>query len=54
MLKFQTPMSNDEVCRAMADKQNKQTNKHTHTHTQKHTYWVKTEETFGTPCRQDQ
>ena len=39
MLKFQTPMSNDDVCRAMTDKQ-------THKHTNKHTYRVKTEETF--------
>ena len=38
MLKFQTPMSNDEVCRAMTDKQ-----------THKQTYWVKTEETFFQP-----
>ena len=40
MLKFQTPMLNDEVCRAMTDKQ---TNKQTHKHTNKHTYCVKTE-----------
>ena len=47
MLKFQTPMSNDEVCRAMTDKHtNTQTHKHTN---KKHTYWVKTEETFFLP-----
>ena len=41
MLKFQTPMSNDEVCRVMTDKQ-------THKHTKRHTYRIKTEETFLT------
>ena len=35
-------MLNDEVCRAMTDKQ-------TNEHTNKHTYWVKTEETFFKP-----
>ena len=39
MLKFQPPMSNDEVCRMATDKQ-------THKYTHKHTYRVKTEETF--------
>ena len=37
MFKFQTPMLNDEVRRAMTDKQtNKQTNKETNKQTNKH------------------
>ena len=40
MLKFQPPMLNDVLCRAMTDKQ---THKQTH---KKHTYKLKTEETF--------
>ena len=45
MLKCQTPMLNDEVCRAMTDKQT-----HKQTNTQKHKYRVKTEETFFSVC----
>ena len=43
MLKFQSPMLNNGVCRAMTDKQ---THEQKNTHTNKHTYRVKTEETF--------
>ena len=47
MPKFQPPMLNYEVCRAMTDKHtHKQTNKQTNKHTNKHTYRVKTEGTF--------